>query len=125
MTVEQFRTQRPQRLADVGARAQVLVELASGLCGLVAFATFNVGWILGDLSQRPAFSPARDDISYLGAVTARSPWLYDRLAANTSGALIVLLAIGLWRALSPSRLETLLSRRSVRARPYVPEPLWC
>lgn len=78
------------------------VELLAGACGLVAFATFNLGWIIGDLSQRPAFSPGRQDISYLGALTAKSPWLYDRLAANTSGALIALLAIGLWRALSPS-----------------------
>ena len=83
------------------------MELLAGACGLVAFATFNLGWILGDLSQRPAFSPSRDDISYLGAVTAKSPWLYDRLAANASGVLIVLLAMGLWRALSPSRLGRL------------------
>src|SRR5262249_3296154 len=63
--------------------------------------------ILGDLAQRPAFSPANDDISYLGALTAKSPWLYDRLAANTSGALIVLLAIGIWAALGPSLLGRL------------------
>jgi hypothetical protein len=83
------------------------VELAAGLCGLVAFGSFNVGWILGDLSQPSPFSPARDDISYLGALTAKNPWLYNRLAANTSGLLIILLAIGLWRALSPSRIGRL------------------
>jgi hypothetical protein len=77
------------------------------LCGLIAFATFNLGWIAGDSMQPPAFSPARDDISYLGSLTAKSPWLYDRLAANTSGVLVVVLAVGLWQALSPSRLGRL------------------
>ena len=78
-----------------------------GACGVLAFVTFNAGWILGDLAQPQAFSPARDDISDLGALTASSPWLYNQLAANTSGLLIVALGIGLWRALSPSRLGRL------------------
>jgi hypothetical protein len=89
MTIEQFR----MRFA--------------GVCGMVAFATFNVGWILGDLSQPSPFSPAHDDISYLGALTAKSPWLYDQVAANAAGALIVALAVGLWWALSRSRLGRL------------------
>ena len=78
-----------------------------GACGLLAFVTFNAGWILGDLAQPTAFSPARDDISDLGALTASSPWLYNQLAANISGLLVVALGIGLWRALSPSRLGRL------------------
>lgn len=77
------------------------------MSGIVAFLTFNLGWILGDAVQRPAFSPVRDDISYLGALTASSAWLYNQLAANTSGALLVVLAIGIWRALNPSRLGRL------------------
>src|SRR5207248_9657103 len=76
----------------------------TGACGLLAFVTFNAGWALGDLAQPPAFSPRRDDISDLGALTASSPWLYNQLAANVSGLLVVALGIGLWRALSPSRL---------------------
>lgn len=103
MTADQFNLERRQLAAHVRAP----VEALAGLCGLLAFVTFNVGLILGDLSQRPAFSPAQDDISYLGALTAKSAWLYDQVAANTSGLLIVLLAIGLWRALSPSRLGRL------------------
>ena len=103
MTVGQFRTSTPR----LRVASRVPFELIAGLCGLIAFATFNLGWILGDLSQRPAFSPERDDISYLGALTAKSPWLYDRLAANASGVLIAILAIGLWQALSPSRLGRL------------------
>ena len=80
---------------------------AAGLCGLVAFVTFNAGWIAGDIAQPRAFSPANDDISYLGALTASKPWLYNQLAANVSGVLIIVLGIGLWCALSPSRLGRL------------------
>jgi hypothetical membrane protein len=76
----------------------------AGACGLLAFVTFNAGWIAGDLAQPPAFSPTRDDISDLGALTASSPWLYNEVAANISGLLIVALGIGLWRALGPSRI---------------------
>ena len=76
----------------------------AGLCGLLGFVTFNAGWIAGDLAQPAAFSPADDDISDLGAETASSPWLYNQLAANVSGLLVIALGVGLWRALSPSRL---------------------
>ena len=78
-----------------------------GLCGLVAFVTFNTGWIAGDFAQPAAFSPANDDLSDLGALTASSPWLYNQLAANISGLLVVALGVGLWRALSPSFLGRL------------------
>src|SRR3954447_18122072 len=83
--------------------ATSLTALA-GQCGLLAVVTFNAGWIAADLAQPPAFSPARDDLSDLGALTASSPWLYNQLAANISGLLVVALRIGLWRALGPSRL---------------------
>src|SRR3954452_22953722 len=39
-------------------------------CGLLAFVTFNAGWVAADLAQPQAFSPARDDLSDLGALTA-------------------------------------------------------
>jgi hypothetical protein len=77
---------------------------AAGLCGLAAFVTANVGWIAGDIAQPRAFSPANDDISYLGALTASKPWLYNQLGANVTGILVIVLGVGLWRALSPSRL---------------------
>ena len=76
----------------------------AGVCGLLAFVTFNTGWIAADLAQPQAFSPAHNDISDLGALTASSPWLYNQLAANLSGLLVIALGIGVWRALSPSRL---------------------
>ena len=39
--------------------------------------------------------------SDLGAVTATSPWIYNQVEANLTGVLVVLLGLGLWRALSP------------------------
>ena len=46
---------------------------AAAICGLAAPLTFVAGVLLGDLAQPPAFSPANDDISDLGAVTASYP----------------------------------------------------
>lgn len=79
----------------------------AGYSGLLAPVTFTVGWIVGDAVQRAAFTPSRDDISYLGALTAKSPWLYNQLGANVSGLLIVVLACGLWLELNPSRVGRL------------------
>jgi hypothetical protein len=76
----------------------------AGVCGLCAFVTFNVGWIAGGLAQPDSYSFADDDVSDLGAMTARSAWLYNQIGANLTGLLIVGLALGLWRALSPDAL---------------------
>lgn len=84
-----------------------VLERAAALSGLIAFVTFHLGWIAGDFAQRPAFSPAHADISHLGAMTAKSPWLENQVASNLSGLLIVALGVGLWLALSPSRLGRL------------------
>jgi Protein of unknown function (DUF998) len=79
----------------------------SAICGLAASATFVGGVALGDLAQPDAFSPADDDISDLGALTASSPWLYNRVAANLTGVLVVVLALGLWSALGNGLLSRL------------------
>jgi hypothetical protein len=84
------------------ARRGVETRLA-GLCGFLAFFTFNAGWIAGDAAQPRAFHPADHDISDLGALTANNPWLYNQLAANVSGLLVIVLGIGLWRAQTPAR----------------------
>ena len=97
---------RTTNIGALGVRAPVLERVAA-LSGVIAFVTYNLGWILGDFAQRPAFSPARADTSHLGAMTANSPWLHNQLSSNTSGVLIVVLAIGLWRALRPSRVGRL------------------
>jgi len=73
----------------------------AGGCGLLAFVTFNIAWIAGGLAQPSAYSVANDDISDLGAITAASPWIYNQVGANLTGILVVLLGLGLWRALSP------------------------
>ena len=56
------------------------------------------------LAQPAAYSVANDDISDLGADTANSSWIYDRIGANLTGLLVITLALGLWRALSPDVL---------------------
>src|SRR4030095_14830483 len=98
--------QQATNIGALGVRAPVL-QRAAALSGLVAFVTFNLGWIAGDFAQRPALSPARADISHLGAMTASSPWLENQVASNLSGLLIVALGVGLWLALRPSRLGRL------------------
>jgi hypothetical protein len=77
---------------------------AAGACALAAFFTFAIGWISGDLAQPAAFSPANDDISDLGALTASSPWLYNQVGANLTGLLVMAAALGLWRVMSPDVL---------------------
>jgi hypothetical protein len=79
----------------------------AGVCGMVALVTSIVGWLAGDLAQPAAFSPANDDISDLGAVTANSAWIYNQVGANLTGLLVVVLAIGLWLALSPDLIGRL------------------
>ena len=76
----------------------------AGACAILACFTSAIGWIAGDLAQPAAFSPANDDISDLGALTASSPWLYNQVGANLTGLLVILAALGLWRALSPDIL---------------------
>ena len=61
----------------------------------------------GGLAQPGSYSPARDDISDLGAVTANSAWIYNQVGANLTGVLVAVLAVGLWRALSPDLLGRL------------------
>jgi len=92
-------SKRGARAARAPLSGRRLTRVAAA-AGLLAFVTFNVGWAAGDAVQRAAFSPGRDDISYLGALTARSPWLYNQVAANLSGALLVVLAAGLWSTLA-------------------------
>ncbi len=79
----------------------------AAVCGLLAPVAFVVGLVAGDLVQPEAFSPAQDNISDLGALTATSPWLYNQVASNLTGLLILGLALGLWRALGSGVLSRL------------------
>jgi hypothetical protein len=85
-------------------RPRERLSLVAGICGLTAFVVFNIGWIAGGIAQPSRYSSVRDDVSDLGAMTARMPWFYNQLAANLTGLLIVVLGIGLWFVLSPSIL---------------------
>ena len=80
---------------------------AAAICGLLAPVTFIVGVLLGDLAQPDSFRPADDDISDLGAQTADQAWVYNQIAANLNGLLIVAFALGLWRALGSGWLARL------------------
>jgi hypothetical protein len=80
---------------------------AAAICGLLASVTFVAGVLLGDLAQSDTFSPANDNISDIGAQTADQAWLYNQIAANLNGLLIVAFALGLWRALGTGWLARL------------------
>ena len=80
---------------------------AAAICGLLAPVTFIVGLVLGDLAQPDAFSPGNDNISDLGAQTADLAWIYNQIAANLNGLLIVAFALGLWPALGSGWLARL------------------
>jgi len=93
--------------ADRHVRTFRMPARIAGVCGLAAFVTVNVGWIAGGLAQPAAYSFANDDISDLGADTASSSWIYNWIGASLTGLLVVVLALGLWRALSPDVLGRL------------------
>jgi hypothetical protein len=96
--------------ADVPGGSETLCRVplrAAAICGLLAPVTFVVGLVLGDLAQPDAFSPANDNISDLGAQTADQAWIYNQIAANLNGLLIVGFALGLRRALGSSWLARL------------------
>jgi Protein of unknown function (DUF998) len=80
---------------------------AAAICGLLAPVTFVVGLVLGDLAQPDAFNPGDDNISDIGAQTADQAWLYNQVAANLNGLLIIAFALGLWRALGSGWLARL------------------
>jgi hypothetical membrane protein len=79
----------------------------AAICGLLAPLTSVAGLLFGDLAQPDAFSPANDDISDIGAQTADQAWIYNQIAANLSGLLILAFALGLWRALGSGWLARL------------------
>jgi hypothetical protein len=77
---------------------------AAGVCGLLALVTSTLGWLVGGLAQSDAYSSADDDVSDLGALTASSAWVYNQIGANLTGVLVMVLALGVWGALSPDLL---------------------
>ena len=94
---------RVRRKPVNGGRNSRFLRIAA-TCGLAVPLTSTIGWAVGGLVQPEAYSSTDDDISDLGAMTASSAWLYNQIGANLTGLLIVVLALGLWRALSPNTL---------------------
>ena len=54
--------------------------------------------------SRTRTAPRTTSISDLGALTASHAWLYNRIATNLTGILIVVFALGLWRVLASTKL---------------------
>jgi hypothetical membrane protein len=79
----------------------------AAVCGLLAGVTYVAALFFGGLAQPDAFSSADDAISDLGSDTASSGWIYNQIGLNLTGILVVVLALGLWRELSPDVLARL------------------
>ena len=76
----------------------------AAFCGLLAPVTYIVALFVSGVTQREGYSNADESTSSLGADTASNPWIYNRFVTNLTGILIVVFALGLWRALLPSLL---------------------
>jgi Protein of unknown function (DUF998) len=77
---------------------------AAAICGLLVPVTVSIAYIGGALAQPDAYSSADDATSDLGALTANKAWISNQIGSNLTGILIILLGLGLWRALSPDVL---------------------
>ncbi len=75
----------------------------AAICGLFVPFAFTLGWLVGGLAQPASYDWTRHDISDLGALTADQPWIYNQIGANLVGLLLFVFAVGLWRALGPTR----------------------
>src|SRR5437773_11299834 len=80
----------------------MLFRLAA-ICGLLVPFAFTFGWLVGGLAQPASYDWTRHDISDLGASTADQPWISNQIGANLVGLLLFVFAVGLWRALGPTR----------------------
>jgi hypothetical protein len=63
---------------------------------IVAQVVFTAGWVVGDALQDAPYSPARDPISDLGALTAQHAWVI-LTAQGIAGVLTIAFAIGALR----------------------------
>jgi hypothetical protein len=115
--------------------------LAWGAVGGVV--VFNLGWLLAGALQAGSYSVARHDVSDLGALTARSPWVM-LISQGIAGTLTILFALfalrpalavpgrgtalGAWRhpslvsTTSPTPSSGSTAGRPTRAAPPRPPP---
>lgn len=80
--------------SPISSKGRRFVWLARG--AFIGQVLFTSGWLLGGLVQEPAYSPARHDISELGAITARAPWVM-LVPQGLGGALTIAFVIGALR----------------------------
>ena len=80
-----------------------MTSRVAAICGLLVPFAFTFGWLVGGLAQPASYDWTRHDISDLGAMTADQPWIYNQIGANLVGLLLFVFAVGLWRALEPTR----------------------
>lgn len=67
---------------------------AGAFAGLAAVGVWTVGWVLAGLIQGGSYDWASQEISDLGALTARHAWVWN-LADSLGGALICVFALGI------------------------------
>lgn len=77
----------------------VRLTTAAGLLGAVLMTS---GWILAGFLQPASYSWTAQEISDLGALTARHAWMWN-LADSLSGVLIAAFAVGLYRIVDSRR----------------------
>jgi hypothetical membrane protein len=70
--------------------------------GIAGALLITCGWIVGGLVQGAGYSWSSQEISDLGALTARHAWVWN-LADSLSGALILIFAVGLFPIVRASR----------------------
>jgi hypothetical protein len=97
---------------------------AAAVCGLLVPVTVSVAYIGGALAQPDAYSSADDATSDLGALTANKAWISNQIGSNLTGILIILLGLGLWRALSPDVLGRIGAGRSDAHRSWDIRRCW-
>ena len=78
------------------SRTWSLIRVAA-VCGVVGQLIFSLDWIVAGLTESH-YDNLRQDISDFGALTASHPLPYN-VVLSLSGALTVVMAIGLWRIL--------------------------
>lgn len=70
--------------------------------GIAGALLITCGWIIGGLVQGAGYSWSSQEISDLGALTARHAWVWN-LADSLSGLLILIFAVGLFPIVRSSR----------------------
>jgi hypothetical protein len=72
------------------------------LAGVIGAALFTSGWIVGELLQGSGYRWSSQEISDLGALTARHAWVWN-LADSISGGLIAVFAVSLFSAVGTNQ----------------------